>query len=367
MHRLFPLPFFTFLKTAFRNGGFSFRGLKNTPQWFLKIVLLEPLRWIELLRYNRKIRQHKLEKDPIFILGFYRSGTSFMHQFLTQDHRLGYHTNFQMIFPEIMLTSEKTLSPFLDFLCRTFNIRDEVHRIQLSFRYPGEEDATMTTATNPRGAQWGYFFPRMMMAQFRKYVLFQDVAESEIEGWKADYQFLLKKISLGNQGRQLILKSPPNTARVKKLLSMYPKAKFIMVHRNPYDVYVSNQRFWEVTNKVYAVGSTKSVDNNQIILDTYAQTMERYLAEKTLIPEGQLIEVPYQELMEAPIENMRKIYETLGLEDFARIEREMESYIEGQRSYKRLKHQLPENEEKTVSERFAPFIKHWGYDLPESS
>ncbi|GAB5522529.1 MAG: sulfotransferase [Roseivirga sp.] len=308
-----------------------------------------------------------MEKDPIFILGFYRSGTSFMHQFLTQDHRLGYHTNYQMIFPEVMLTTEKTLSPFLDLLCRTFNIRDEVHRIQLSFRYPGEEDATMTTANNPRGAQWGYFFPRMMMAQFRKYVLFQEVPEPEIEGWKQDYAFLLKKISLANEGRQLILKSPPNTARVKTLLSMYPKAKFIMVHRNPCDVYVSNQRFWEVTNKVYAVGPTKEIDNNQIILDTYSQIMEQYLAEKTLIPEGQLIEVPYQDLMKVPIESMRKIYDTLGLNDFGEIKGKMESYIEGQRSYKRLKHQLPKNEEKTVSERFAPFISHWGYDLPESS
>eukprot|EP00188_Purpureofilum_apyrenoidigerum_P003878 Plantae.Rhodophyta-Purpureofilum_apyrenoidigerum.ctg41843.p1 GENE.Plantae.Rhodophyta-Purpureofilum_apyrenoidigerum.ctg41843~~Plantae.Rhodophyta-Purpureofilum_apyrenoidigerum.ctg41843.p1 ORF type:complete len:206 (+),score=16.37 Plantae.Rhodophyta-Purpureofilum_apyrenoidigerum.ctg41843:2-619(+) len=205
------------------------------------------------------------------------------------------------------------------------------------------------------------------MAQFRKYVLFQKVHASEVEGWKQDYAFLLKKISLANQGRQLILKSPPNTARVKTLLSMYPKAKFIMVHRNPYDVYVSNQRFWEVTNKIYAVGPTTGVDNNQIILDTYAQTMEQYIVEKELIPEGQLIEVPYQDLMEAPMESMRKIYSTLDLEDFTEIKDKMESYIEGQRSYKRLKHKLPENEEKTVSERFAPFIRHWGYDLPESS
>ncbi len=367
MQRLFPIPLFTFLKTAIKNGGFSFKSLKNTPQWFLKVVLLEPLRWVELLRHNKRIQQHKLEKDPIFILGFYRSGTSFMHQFLTQDDRLGYHTNFQMIFPEIMLTCEKVLSPFLEWLCRVFNIRDEVHRIQLSFRYPGEEDATMTTSTNPRGSQWGYFFPRMMMSQFRKYVLFQNVPDSEVAGWKNDYHFLIKKISLANGGKQLILKSPPNTARVKILLSMFPNARFIMVHRNPYDVYVSNQRFWEVTNKIYAVGPTQSVDNNQIILDTYAETMQQYLEEKDLIPEGQLIEIPYQKLMENPLKKMCEIYETLGLEDFNVVADKMESYLDGQKSYKRLTHKLPENEERTVTEKFAPFIRHWGYELPQSS
>lgn len=337
------------------------------PLWLLKTILLEPLRWIELLRFNQKIKKHQLQEDPIFILGFYRSGTSFMHQFLTQDHRLGYHTNFQMIFPEVMLTSEKAISPGLDFLCKAFNIQDEVHRMQLSFRYPGEEDAAMTTTTNPRGSQWGYFFPKMMMSQFRKYVLFQGTRETEVEGWKADYLFLLKKISLANQGKQLILKSPPNTARVKLLLSMFPRARFIMVHRNPYEVYVSNQRFCEVTNKIYSVGPTKDIDNNQIILDTYAQTMERYLAEKGLIPDGQLIEMPYQELMQAPMESMQKIYKTLRLPDFEVIKDEMTSYIEGQKSYVRLKHKMPEADEKLVSEKFAPFIKHWNYDSLTSS
>lgn len=362
MNRLFPLPFFTFLKTIYKNGGISFKGLKNVPPWLIKTIFFEPLRWAELTR-NQQIEKHRISKDPIFILGFYRSGTSFMHQFLTQDDRLGYHTLFQMILPEIMLSSEKILSPILEFICRIFNIQDHIHRIRLSFRYPGEDDATMTTALNPRGAQWGYFFPKIMLEQFRKYVLFENIPQSEIEAWKADYLFLLKKISLANQGKQLILKSPPNTARIKLLLSMFPNAKFILMHRNPYEVFASNQRFWKVANKIYTVGNIQSVDNNEIILETYAKTMERYLAEKDLIPAGQLIEMPYQDLIEQPIENMRKIYETLQLDDFAFIENKMKSYIDGQKSYVRLKHELPKEERDLVSQRFESFIRHWNYPM----
>ena len=123
MKRLFPLPIYTFLKIVFENGGISPKKIKNLPPWLLKTILFEPLRWIELAMYNKKISQHSITKDPVFILGFYRSGTSYLHQFLTKDDRLGYHSNFQMVLPEIMLSSEKILLPVFEFICRSFNLR----------------------------------------------------------------------------------------------------------------------------------------------------------------------------------------------------------------------------------------------------
>src|SRR5688572_25374120 len=131
MDRLFPLPIYSFLKIASENGGISLRQSKNLIPWFIKTVLFEPLRWIELAGNNRKIDQHTMAKDPIFILGFYRSGTSYLHHFLTQDDRFGYHSIFQMVFPEIMLTAEKWMSPILQSACRLFKIEDPVHRIPL--------------------------------------------------------------------------------------------------------------------------------------------------------------------------------------------------------------------------------------------
>tara|TARA_B110000046_G_C13008720_1_gene405657 strand:- start:1678 stop:2769 length:1092 start_codon:yes stop_codon:yes gene_type:complete len=362
MKRFFPLPLYTFIKIASKSGGISFRGLKNLIPWIIKTVIFEPLRWIELL-FNRKIKKHKIEKTPVFILGFYRSGTSFTHQLLTKDDRFGYHTNFQMVFPEIMLGSERFLAPFFNFICRLFNIQDPVHRKQLSFNDPGEEDAAMTTSLNPKGAQWGYFFPKIMKDHFDKYVLLDNISESEKEQWKKDFIFLQKKISIASKGKQLVLKSPPNTARVKILLSLYPDAKFVFIHRDPYEVFASNRRFLKVTKKIYALGKNPSVDNDSNILDTYSKTMQRYLSEKDLIPEGQLIEIPYTELVQNPLESVRKMYETLDLNDFSYVEDKLKSYVAGQKSFVQLKHELSEAENKMITEKFEPFIKHWNYPL----
>ncbi|MDN3667731.1 hypothetical protein QWY93_00025 [Echinicola jeungdonensis] len=193
MHRFFPLPLFSFYKMVRKNGGIDPSKLKNTPPWLLKIILFEPIRWIELALYDQKISQHQIEKSPLFILGYYRSGTSYLHQCLVQDNRFGYHSNYQMVLPEIMLSTEKKLLPIFELICRIFKLKDSVHRVPLSFRFPGEEDATMTTYLDEKGAQWGYFFPGMMNEQFSKYVLFENITKSELEAWKDSFVYLLKK------------------------------------------------------------------------------------------------------------------------------------------------------------------------------
>ncbi len=158
MNRLFPLPIYTFLKITYKNGGVSAKGLKNIMPWLIKTTMFEPLRWIELAMYNHKISQHIITKDPVFILGFYRSGTSYLHQFLIQDDRFGYHSNFQMILPEVMLTTEKILLPLFEFICRSFKIQDSVHRVPLSFRVSRRRGCNDDNIFKPQGSTVGLFF-----------------------------------------------------------------------------------------------------------------------------------------------------------------------------------------------------------------
>jgi hypothetical protein len=336
---------------------------KNITPWLLKTVLFEPVRWAELALYNQKIEQHVIEKHPLFVLGYYRSGTSYLHQCLVQDDRFGYHNNFQMVLPEIMLTSEKVLLPFFESVCRLFKLTDSVHRVPLSFRFPGEEDATMTTFLDRGGAQWGYFLPQMMTEQFQKYVLFQNISAEEKERWTQSFVFLLKKISLANQQKQLVLKSPPNTARISLLLSVFPNAKFIFIHRNPYDVYASNKRFWSVVQKQYALKKVGPEDVKSTILYTYAEMMQRYIAEKIRVPPAQLVELAYDDFVQNPVESLRAAYTGLQLSDFNYCEGKMKAFTAQQKRFVQLKHTLPEKEKELVSEKLAPIFRHWDYPV----
>ena len=363
MNRLFPLPVYTFIKIAFQNGGFSAKGLLNVSPWIMKTLLFEPLRWYELATKNKRIKDYKVARPPIFILGYYRSGTTYLQQLFMEDDRLGYLSNFQMVFPEIMLSCEKWLTPPLEFISRTFKIRNHIHRIPLTwYKSPGEEDVAMTTFMNQRAAQWGYFFPERVNDYFEKYVLFENIDPAEIEQWKQDYLLLVKKISLANKGRQLVLKSPPNTARIKHLLTLFPDAKFIHIARNPYDVYASNKRLWKVVNEYYSLGKMTSTASS-VIINSYSKSMRQFFDEKHLIMAGRMFEIQYEDFINNPVDNMRRIYDYLQLGDFQYCEQKITEYTARQKDYAVLNHQLTEEEIKLVSENWDLVIRKLGYKV----
>ncbi|GAH11813.1 unnamed protein product [marine sediment metagenome] len=60
-------------------------SLNKLPQIFfvtLVVVFFTPLSIIEKLLFDRKVKKIKLKQDPLFILGHWRQGTTFLHEIL---------------------------------------------------------------------------------------------------------------------------------------------------------------------------------------------------------------------------------------------------------------------------------------------
>jgi omega-hydroxy-beta-dihydromenaquinone-9 sulfotransferase len=332
-----------------RNGGLSPSGMLHITPWLVKTIALEPLRWIELLVYERKINRHRVNRQPIFILGHYRSGTTYLQRLFMQDDRLGYMSIFQSALPEIMLCFEKLLTPVLQFFCNVFKVKNPFHRIPFTWKFPGEDDVGMIAMLNAAAAQWGILFPRSMPYYFNK----------RNERWKKDYVYLLKKISLQNDGRRLVLKSPPNTARIKELLELFPQASFVFIHRNPLDIYASTKRFWQVITKHYVLGKSNKADIPKMILTHYKTMMNRYLQYKELVPEGQLAEVAYNDLVQDPLGTMRSVYKQLRLPGIGHCIDDMQNFIHEQRSYRRLDHKLSKEETAMVQDKLGKLANQW--------
>jgi hypothetical protein len=111
------------------------------------------------------------------------------------------------------------------------------------------------------------------------------------------------------------------------------------------------------------MGRTKLVDVNSIILDTFSQTMHRYLQERSLIPDGQLMELSYDDFTQYPVETIRKTYATLGLNDFSYCENKMTSFAARQKQFKSIDHTLSPGELTMISKKMEPLISHWNYSL----
>jgi len=61
--------------------------LKYAARVVLTVIvgaILEPFRWWETIMWARKIRKTAINKSPVFIIGFWRSGTTLLHSLLCQ-------------------------------------------------------------------------------------------------------------------------------------------------------------------------------------------------------------------------------------------------------------------------------------------
>jgi omega-hydroxy-beta-dihydromenaquinone-9 sulfotransferase len=351
------LPLFRLIKIAIKGGGFSLRGLKNLPVWLAKTILLEPLRIIEAIFYEHKINHHVIKQSPVFILGHYRSGTTYLHQLFSKDPRFGWQTLFEEVAPEIMFLAEKPLVPIMQFISDALNARNNYHRIRLKWDFPAEEEVAMMGMLSEHTSYWGFLFPENFIEYYSAYLNFTD--QHLKEKWQKDYTWLLKKLSIKNEDKRLVLKSPPNTARIKELLALFPDARFIYLSRDPYELYSSASRLWDVILKYDSLGPCRNIDSSEYIYKGLEIMLDRYFETRHSIPPGQLMEIDYNCLLHQPIPTLESIYHYLKLPDFEYCRPMQQSFANEQNKYEVMQHRLPEAKRSEISKRWSRYIKDY--------
>ena len=108
----------------------------------------------------------------------------------------------------------------------------------------------------------------------------------------------------------LILKSPVDTARVDLLLDLFPNAKFVHIYRNPYEVFFSVRRMYEIVGKVLRLQKKRSNLSN-FVFDSYRDLYVKYYTDKKLIPKNNLVEIKYEVFIADPLSTIKLIYDKL--------------------------------------------------------
>lgn len=65
--------------------------------YYIKFSVFEPFRLVERVWLGRKLRDFRFSSDPVFILGYYRSGTTHLQEVLLQDPQFGYMNFFSVL------------------------------------------------------------------------------------------------------------------------------------------------------------------------------------------------------------------------------------------------------------------------------
>lgn len=352
-------------KQLSKHEAFSRTNLSKISAFYLKLFLQEPFRVYEKIKYSRKIENHELKEDPIFIIGHWRSGTSFLQYLMGQDPQFGYMNKFQVVLPDVFLSSESFLKSIVNSIPKSINLLRDAQNmsINLELDSPSEIEIALTTMISPTSLHWGHIFPNDAWEYFNKYLFFDTASKDEIEKWQRDYHHLIKKTSLKNNGRRLLIKSPGNASRLNKLLEVYPNAQFIFIHRNPYDVFYSNKKLWNTLLNNLGLQDFGKDQIEAEITKVYKKLMSRYLEQRNDIPEGQLAEVRFKDFVSQPVREIQKVYEQLDLSKFNRAKPHFDRFLDQKAEGKSSDYQYENHIIKKINNNWRFAFEQWNYSV----
>ncbi|MES0490702.1 MAG: sulfotransferase [Leptospirales bacterium] len=315
----------------------------------------------EQIFFGRKIRKIEIEKDPVFILGFPRSGTTLLFRLLAADPQFAYIKVFDLIFPYASRTFTKMVKPLLQRFFNKFNIKEKiVTNKAFDLDMPEEEDTYLASHGSKYSVAWSFIFPVSSSRLYRRHIEFNEPGSKD--KWMKRYTYLLKKILYKRRKKQLLLKNPSSTARINTLLEMFPNAKFIYIYRNPIYVYSSSCRVFEKAEQHVSVQRFGKQDTEDAIFDFYELTMDHYQRGSKNIPKKNLIEIRYEDFINKKYETVKHIYKKLNIPGFNLAEKSIVELVDKENSFKPTTHKFPEEKYLQLEKKFHKYIKLLGYN-----
>ncbi|MEM7254326.1 MAG: sulfotransferase [Pseudomonadota bacterium] len=323
-------------------------------------LLVLPLNIYQRVRFARRISSARFDESPVFIIGHWRSGTTHLHNLLSQDRQFGTVSMFQALLPECSLVTERWLKPLL---ARVVPLKRPMDNMTWPMEAPQEEEIPLAKLF-PYSFYTQFLFPRLTRKFFRNYVLFETPHPAIEEELRRKYLWLLKVTAVHNGGRRLLLKNPVNTARIPMLLSLFPDAKFIFIHRAPYDVFRSTQSLHAKLHHLTALHETDARSAEETIFDLYRGLNQRYLRDRDSIPVGNLVEVGFDELEQRPRETIERIYAALGIGIGGEARERIGAYINDERDYRKNQFSDDEQLHRRVASEWSFAFDAFGYPRP---
>jgi hypothetical protein len=342
-----------------KGGKISARGALILFVYYIKLILAIPPAFMHFVVYAHRIKTTPISLPPIFILGHYRSGTTYLQKLMVSDKRFGFVTNYEGLFPYSNLFFGNWLQRLLQFLAYRLNIKNLFFNDTITeLADPLEDDQFLIFKASAFSAYWGFVFP----GKFSEWLNCSNNFRNDAYRvkWEKEYLALLKTATFKNKGKQLVLKNPPNTERIKYLLELFPDAKFIYIYRNPIDVFYSMRNVWHTAIlKLYCLQKPAKQQIDGLILEHMVYLADQYEKQKKLIPPENLFEVKYEELEKDPFTIIEEIYSKLDLPDFGSTSDDLLRKLKQEKRYHKFKYFYDEDALRMAEQKLEKYIKQW--------
>jgi hypothetical protein len=310
-------------------------------------------RW-EDFRHGRRIRETNVP-PPLFVLGVWRSGTTHLHNLLARDERFAFPSTFETFYPHTFLTVRRINGPLMEFAMPPTRPMDNM---RMGIDEPQEDEFALCGMTGI-SFTLAWAFPRN--PTYYRYLTLRDATPDERRRWQESLFSFVQKLTY-KHGRPLVLKSPAHMGRIRLLLEIFPDAKFVHIHRHPFDVFKSTMHMARAVTKVWSLQRYEPPNEEATILRQYRDVCDAYFEERHLIPPERFHEMSYDELTSDPVAALRRTYEKLGLPEFSVFEPKLREYVASLADYKRNRFaELPLEQRDRVVREWQRCFEEWGY------
>lgn len=272
---------------------------------------------------------------PVFVLGFWRSGTTLLHEMLAIDRGFVSPRLMDILFPAdapfLIGHKRKALGAIerLQFGSDggPVKLTRMIDLVEVALNRPQEEELATCHLAAPSFFR-ASFFPNEADRHIED-ALFAPEASPAHEAWRDAHDLFLKTLVSKYPDRRLLLKNPSNSTRARDLLARYPDARFVRIDRAPAEVIPS---FLKMMDHSIAQFSLQGSRHEPFPRDKAERLHERVIA--TLDADWETIDpsrrsaMRYEELTADPVNAVGRIYRELGMERTQEAERRQKRFWE---------------------------------------
>lgn len=272
-------------------------------------------------------------RQPIFISGLPRTGTTLLHNLMIQDTKAHYMRLCDGMYPAPAphpntWLDDHRVEKTTQYITNMYTLRPELKKVHY------------IEATSPEECLWLFehqfldpvFSARMELPGYEKWLY-----ERNHEASYAEYHQMLNYLAMHFPSRHWVLKAPRHIFFLDALLKEFPNACIIWTHRDPAKV-IPSMASMSYLYRLWFSDETDARRTGQSQLISMSKGVHWAMLLRARADESRFYDVQYQDLMNDPIREVRKIYDYFSLPFSAEMEQSLPAWLKDNPQNKHGKH-----------------------------